>query len=56
MEIQGKSALVTGAGSGIGRAISLALANAGASVVVAIGCLTRWNSGILFFQNCCSRG
>ncbi|SVC31656.1 uncharacterized protein METZ01_LOCUS284510, partial [marine metagenome] len=35
MEIQGKSALVTGAGSGIGRAISLALANAGASVVVA---------------------
>ena len=35
MEIQGKSALVTGAGSGICRAISLALANAGASVVVA---------------------
>ena len=35
MDIEGKSALVTGGGSGIGRAISLALGNAGASVVVA---------------------
>ncbi len=34
-EIEGKTAVVTGAGSGIGRGICIALANAGARVVVA---------------------
>ena len=35
--LQGKTALVTGAGQGIGRAIAQTLANAGALV----GCLDR---------------
>ncbi len=34
MELDGKIALVTGAGRGIGRAIAIALANAGANVAV----------------------
>ncbi len=35
MEIEGKVALVTGAASGIGRATAIALADAGAAVVIA---------------------
>ena len=35
MDVQGKCAVVTGGGSGIGRAIALAFAGAGCSVVVA---------------------
>ena len=35
MEIEGKVALVTGAGSGIGRATAVALASAGATVIIA---------------------
>ena len=35
MEIRGKVAVITGAGSGIGRATSMRLANDGASIVVA---------------------
>lgn len=35
MQIQGKTALITGAGSGIGRAAALALARRGASILVA---------------------
>jgi len=35
MEIEGKAAVVSGAGSGIGRATTLALAQAGARVIVA---------------------
>jgi len=35
MEIRGKSAVITGGGSGIGRAVAIRLANEGASVVVA---------------------
>ena len=34
MRLQGKTAVVTGAGTGIGQAIALAFANEGASVVV----------------------
>ncbi len=35
MEIQGKAAVITGGGSGIGRATCIALARAGANVIVA---------------------
>ena len=35
MEIKGKVAIITGAGSGIGRATAVRLASEGASVVVA---------------------
>lgn len=34
MEMKNKTALVTGGGTGIGRAVSLSLANRGAAVVV----------------------
>jgi NAD(P)-dependent dehydrogenase (short-subunit alcohol dehydrogenase family) len=34
MRLQGKTAVVTGAGTGIGQAIALAFAKEGASVVV----------------------
>ena len=34
MELAGKTALVTGAGQGIGRAIALVLAERGANVVI----------------------
>jgi len=35
MEIRGKVAVITGAGSGIGRATSIRLANDGAAILVA---------------------
>ena len=35
MDIRGKVAVITGAGSGIGRATSIRLANDGASILVA---------------------
>ena len=42
MEIEGKVALVTGAASGIGRATAIALAAAGAAVVIADIDEMRW--------------
>ena len=35
MELQGKTALISGGGGGIGRAVALALARAGAKAAVA---------------------
>jgi NAD(P)-dependent dehydrogenase (short-subunit alcohol dehydrogenase family) len=43
MEISGKTAIVTGAASGIGLAIATALAEAGANVVMADIQKDRWN-------------
>jgi 3-oxoacyl-[acyl-carrier protein] reductase len=41
MKLKGKVAIITGGGTGIGKAISLALANEGAAVIVATRNLSR---------------
>ena len=61
MEIQGKSAVVSGGGSGIGRATCIALARAGARVIVAdindeggreTVDMVGTNGGIAVFRHC----